>query len=134
MNEPLSPHLVSKVAERLRALADENRLRLLMRLREGPANVTTLSEALEIGQASVSKHLGVLRQVGLVAAQREGAQAIYHVHDESIFELCDLVCDGVVRHLEQEHAAAGLGSAQSNDRRKTSTPQTRHQHHQRNKQ
>lgn len=108
MSEEMNPQLVGKVAERLRALGDENRLSLLMRLREGPANVTTLSEELAIAQASVSKHLGVLRQVGLVTFQREGTQAIYRVHDESIFELCELVCDGVVRHLREQHAAAGL--------------------------
>jgi ArsR family transcriptional regulator len=125
MNERMTPQLLEKVTERLRALADENRLRLLMRLREGRANVTTLSEELAIGQASVSKHLGVLRQVGLVEVHREGTQAIYQNHDESIFELCDLVCDGVVRHLEQEHAAAGLASTPNKNQNGTSTSQKR---------
>jgi ArsR family transcriptional regulator len=133
MNEQMNSQLVSKVAERLRALADENRLRLLMRLRERPANVTTLSEELEIGQASVSKHLGVLRQVGVVESHRQGTQAIYQVHDESIFELCDLVCDGVVRHLKQEHAAAGLGSTASNGRSGKSTSGKRGKRQQRSK-
>ena len=115
--------LIGKVAERLRALADENRLRLLMRLRQGPANVTTLSAELAIAQASVSKHLRVLRDVGLVAVERQGTQAIYEVHDASIHELCDLVCDGVVRHLQEQHAAAGLSVA-ANDARDGATSDT----------
>lgn len=101
--------IIPKVVERLAALADENRIRLLLRLRAGACNVSGLTEAMGISQASVSKHLGVLRQVGLVAVERAGNQAIYRVRDESVFELCGLVCDGVVRHLREEHAVLGLG-------------------------
>jgi len=99
------PELIGQVVKRLRALADENRIRLLLRLREGECNVTTLTDDFSLGQASVSKHLAVLRDVGLVEVTRQGTQAIYRVRDESVFELCELVCNGVVRHLQQEHAA-----------------------------
>jgi len=100
VNDPIIP----RVVERLRALADENRIRLLLRLRRGPANVSTLTADLGIAQASVSKHLGVLRQVGLVQAERIGTQAIYRVSDESVFEMCQIVCDGVARHLREDQA------------------------------
>jgi len=104
----LRTELIPKVVERLRAIADENRIRLLLRLREGECNVTELSEHLAMGQASVSKHLLLLKQVGLVESRRAGTQAIYRVRDESVFEMCGVVCDGVVRHLQQEHAALKL--------------------------
>ena len=107
----LRSELIPKVVERLRALADESRIRLLLRLREGECNVTELTEQLGMGQASVSKHLLFLKQVGLVEARREGTQAIYRVRDESVFEMCSLVCDGVVRHLQREHAALKLPPA-----------------------
>jgi hypothetical protein len=42
------PELIGDVVERLRALADENRLRILMRFREGECNVMTLAEELGI--------------------------------------------------------------------------------------
>ena len=103
--KPLSPEMIEKVVERLSALADANRIRLLMRLKESPANVSTLTEALEIAQASVSKHLAVLRQVGLVEVERIGTQAVYRVRDESVFALCDIVCGGVMRFIQQEHQA-----------------------------
>jgi DNA-binding transcriptional ArsR family regulator len=128
MAESMSPQLVSRVAERFKSLADENRLRLLMRLRQGPCHVNALAEALALGQASVSKHLAVLRQAGLVTAERQGTQMIYAVDDESIFDLCDLVCDGVVRHLEQQHAEAGLSRPtrrQGAPRRSPSAPRRR---------
>ncbi|MFW6058678.1 MAG: ArsR/SmtB family transcription factor [Phycisphaeraceae bacterium] len=93
---------IPQVVERLKALADENRLRLVLRLGEGPRRVTDLAGELGLAQASVSKHLAVLRQAGLVSAERRGTEAIYRIHDPSIFQLCDIVCGGVQRHLREQ--------------------------------
>jgi DNA-binding transcriptional ArsR family regulator len=101
----LRPELLADVVERLKALADENRIRILMRLREGACKVTSLAEELDVAQASVSKHLAVLRQVGLVDVTRTGTTAVYRVKDESVFEMCELVCGGVIRHLQDEQKA-----------------------------
>lgn len=115
------PELIGDVVERLRALADESRLRILMRLREGECNVTTLTEELGIAQASVSKHLAVLRQVGLVAAERHGNQMFYRIKDETVFEMCEIVCGGVVRHLqeEQQRLTQRLGTTPAKRTRRT---------------
>ena len=110
MNE-MSDEMVGRVVERLKALADETRVRLLLRLKQGECNVTSLADELGVGQASVSKHLTVLRQVGILTVRREGTQSFYAVRDKSIFELCKLVCDGVVRHAQAEHAALGIEAA-----------------------
>ena len=99
------PELLPSVVERLRAVADESRLRILMRLREGEANVTTLVNDLGIAQASVSKHLAVLREVGLIDVARQANRAVYRIKDESVFEMCEIVCGGVVRHLREEQEA-----------------------------
>lgn len=101
----LNPELVPRVVERLRALADETRIGLLLRLREGPANVAALARALEAAQPSVSKHLAVLKAAGLVGCTREGTQSVYAIADDSIWDLCSVLCDGVKRHLEAERAA-----------------------------
>jgi DNA-binding transcriptional ArsR family regulator len=113
----LNPEMVGRVVERLRALADENRIRLLLRLKSSPANVSTLTQELGIAQASVSKHLAILRQVGIVEVERKGTQAVYRVRDETIFALCEIVCNGVVQFIEEEHAAvqmSGLSEHGSN--------------------
>ena len=99
--------LLPRVASRFAALADETRLRLLMRLRRGEANVAALTGELGVAQASVSKHLAVLRAAGLVECTRAGTRCVYRVRDGSVFDLCRIVCDGVVRHAEREHAALG---------------------------
>ena len=105
MADRLPPELISKVVERLRAVADESRVRILLRLRAGESYVTGLADELGIGQATVSKHLAVLKRVGLVEVDRRGTQAVYRIKDESVFEMCSIVCDGVVRHLREEHSA-----------------------------
>ena len=94
--------LVARVVERLRALADASRVRILAHLQDGPANVTALTTALQLNQASVSKHLAVLRQAGLVAADRVGTHAVYRIADPGVMELCDRVCEGVRNHLQRQ--------------------------------
>jgi ArsR family transcriptional regulator len=107
--------LIPKVVERLRALADENRVRLLLRLKQGECNVSTLTDELGIAQASVSKHLAVLRQVGLVEVERRGTQAVYRVRDKSVYTMCKLVCDGVIRQLKREQAVLAESEAGMED-------------------
>ncbi|MBX3731948.1 MAG: winged helix-turn-helix transcriptional regulator [Verrucomicrobiae bacterium] len=97
----LPPEALELVAARFRALGEPLRLQLLNRLMEGECTVSTLVEATGAGQANVSKHLGVLREAGLVAFRKEGAASVYRVADPGLRELCDLVC----RRLGEELAA-----------------------------
>ncbi len=97
-------HLIPRIVERFKALADETRIRLLVRLQQSPANVNTLSEELGVAQASTSKHLSVLRQVGLVESDRQGTSIVYRLSDDSIEELCRVVCGGVIKHLKAQQA------------------------------
>ena len=100
-----NPQVLDRVVERFAALADETRIRLLLRLKAGEANVNTLTADVGLSQASVSKHLTTLRRTGIIDVRRQGVQAIYFIKDQNIFELCKLVCDGVMRHVREEHAA-----------------------------
>src|SRR5512135_2262782 len=63
----------------LKALADENRLRILMLLRERELCVFELMGVLGLSQPLVSSHLGVLRAAGLVDARREGKRMRYAI-------------------------------------------------------
>lgn len=99
----MTPAMIRRVAIRFRALGDESRIRILLRLREGAANVSTLSNVLGIGQASMSKQLALLRDEGLLNLRREGNQAFYAIKDRELFELCSLVCAGVRRHEDERH-------------------------------
>ena len=103
-----TPELIRRIAHRFRALSDETRIRIMMRLRDGECCVNSLSADLAVAQASVSKHLAVLRDAGLVEARREGPQAFYSVQDRSVFNMCNMVCDGVVRQQQQINHALGI--------------------------
>lgn len=100
-----TPELLDRIAERFAALSDPTRLRLLLALREAELGVSELAAAAGISQPSASKHLAALRRAGLVRVDRVGTKAVHRVEDATVFDLCGLVCEGVVRHQNARHAA-----------------------------
>lgn len=69
-----------------KVLADVNRLRIVRRLAHGPATVTELIDNVGLSQPLVSWHLGKLREVGLVAARRNGREIVHTIVPEA-FEM-----------------------------------------------
>lgn len=67
-----------------RALADENRCRILLRLLEGPEYPTDLADALELSKGNTSNHLTCLRGCGLVTAEPEGRRVRYELADPAL--------------------------------------------------
>ncbi len=59
------------------ALADENRLRIMMALREGELCVCQITELMGLAMSTVSKHLSVLYQAGLVNPRKQGGWMYY---------------------------------------------------------
>lgn len=98
--EELSDEALEMIASRFRLLSDPMRLKILHTLGDGEMNVGDLVGAMGAGQANVSKHLGIMLDAGLVARRKEGLNAIYRVADETIFELCDVVCARLKKQLE----------------------------------
>ena len=98
---PLPDDLVELIAQRFRVLGEPMRIKLLDRLREGDATVGELQGALGASQQNVSKHLGVLLSAGMVARTKDGNHARYSISDPSVFELCEQVCGGVRRQLQE---------------------------------
>lgn len=60
-----------------KALADESRIRLLFALRDGELCACQLVEFLALAGSTVSKHLSVLYQAGLVRMRKEGRWVYY---------------------------------------------------------
>jgi DNA-binding transcriptional ArsR family regulator len=98
---PLPAPLVEVIAERFRVLGEPMRIRLLDALREAPATVQELQEATGASQQNVSKHLGLLLRSGLVSRSKEGNFSLYAIADEGVFELCEQVCGGLRRQLDE---------------------------------
>lgn len=78
-------------AQVCKGLADPNRIILLYSLVVAPRNVTELTELTELPQPTVSRHLRVLRERGMVTAQRIGQSVYYEVADRRIIEALDLL-------------------------------------------
>lgn len=97
------------VAERFRVLADPLRLRLLSSLSGGEKSVAELVEASGASQANVSKHLGVLLRAGLVTRRKEGLYVFYAAADQTVYEICDVVCGSLKTWLSD--GLAQLGTA-----------------------
>lgn len=65
-----------------RLLADEARLRLLRLLSAERLNVSELTSVLGIAQSGVSRHLGLLKDAGLVSEEREGGFTYFRIADD----------------------------------------------------
>ncbi|WP_306597813.1 autorepressor SdpR family transcription factor [Geothrix sp. 21YS21S-2] len=63
-----------------KALADPTRRRILDLLREGDLSAGDLAAGFDITKASISHHLNLLKQAGLVRVRRQGQHQIYTLH------------------------------------------------------
>jgi DNA-binding transcriptional ArsR family regulator len=61
----------------LSAAAEPTRRRILQLLASGPRTVNDLAANFTVTRSAISQHLGVLTEVGLVVARKEGRQRIY---------------------------------------------------------
>jgi len=66
-----------------KALAEENRVRILMALEVEELCVCQITELLELAPSTVSKHISVLRQARLVEGRKDGRWIFYRQADES---------------------------------------------------
>ena len=78
-------------ADMCAALGDINRLLLLYALADAPLNVGELVQRVGLPQPTVSRHLHVLRESGLVYAERQGKSMYYYPADPRIFAVLDLI-------------------------------------------
>jgi DNA-binding transcriptional ArsR family regulator len=69
------------------ALSEPSRLRIVELLRSGPMSVGEISEALEIRQPQVSKHLRVLDDSGIVTGEAVARKRIYHLEAQPFQEI-----------------------------------------------
>jgi ArsR family transcriptional regulator len=86
---------------RLKAIADERRLRILSLLAQGERCVCELQEALDAGQSLLSFHLKTLKDAGLVTDRREGRWVYYELSRDGVEEI-----EGFLRGLRTGAATA----------------------------
>jgi DNA-binding transcriptional ArsR family regulator len=108
---PASDQLLERIADRLKAMADPMRLRILHVLQGGERCVSDILGQVGGSQANVSKHLSVLRRVGLVECRREGVNIYYRIEDPAVFAICESVCDSLERQINAEKKEIEQGRA-----------------------
>lgn len=69
-------------AEMLKVLADETRLGVVRQLMQGPKHVGQINAHLGVEKTLLSHHLKVLRQAGIVHAERDGKAVLYRLAPE----------------------------------------------------
>jgi ArsR family transcriptional regulator len=93
--EDMEQRLVDEInllhARVCQGLADPTRILILYSLADKPYHVTELAEALDTPQPTISRHLKVLRERGLVTSSREGNAVLYELHDRRVIEALDLL-------------------------------------------
>src|SRR4051812_39913963 len=96
LTEPLSSQHAERVAPLLKALAEPVRLRLLSLVAahaDGEACVCDLNDAFELSQPTISHHLKVLHEVGLLDRSKRGVWVYYRVRPAALADLGALIGD-----------------------------------------
>jgi ArsR family transcriptional regulator, arsenate/arsenite/antimonite-responsive transcriptional repressor len=92
--EPLSAEQAAQVAPLLKALAEPVRLRLMSLVASHPggeACVCDLNEAFDLSQPTISHHLKVLHEAGLLDREKRGVWVYYRARTEALASLGTLI-------------------------------------------
>ena len=89
-----------------KTLSDANRLLIINELGNEELSVGELCRRLDLSQSNVSKHLGMMRDQGLVLTRREGASIFYHLSDPRISEAIRLLKAVQADQLERRRLLA----------------------------
>ena len=108
MNQTLTEEVNLLHAQICQGLADPTRILILYFLADSPRYVTELADMLEVSQPTVSRHLKVLRERGLVTATREGNTVHYALRDHRVIQALDLLRAMMADMLAEQ---AGLAKA-----------------------
>ena len=74
-------------ADFLKGLAHPIRLQIIEYLKNGEASVGKLVQELKVEQSNLSRHLAILRDLGVLEARQEKTSVYYAIHDPDIFRI-----------------------------------------------
>lgn len=98
MREPLSQEHAEQIAPMVKALGDPVRLRLLSLIaacQDNEACVCDLNDAFDLSQPTISHHLKLLHEAGLLERDKRGVWVFYRVRTEALQTLAGFI-GGVV--------------------------------------
>ena len=80
-----------KVSEILKALAHSARLKIVVGLLKNECNVAQIQKVLGLPQSTISQHLGILRNAGIIKGRREGTKTCYRVIDGRVRKVVGII-------------------------------------------
>lgn len=83
----MSEETLNSEAKIFKALSDVNRLKIVQLLKEGELCACELTLALSNSQSTVSHHLSVLKNAGLIKERKEGKWSYFRLSEGAIIEL-----------------------------------------------
>jgi DNA-binding transcriptional ArsR family regulator len=101
VNPILKQEIMQLEADFCAALSDPTRIFILYALNERPLNVTELTNELGLPQPTISRHLKVLRERGLVYPERQRTVITYHLTDQRVIQAMDLLRSAMRDRLTQ---------------------------------
>ena len=87
----MTPTIVIGCVAFCKALADETRQAILEMLLQGEMCVSDIVETFAMSQPTISHHLGILKNLGLVSSRKEGRQVYYAINQENVVECCGML-------------------------------------------
>lgn len=72
-----------------KAMSDENRLRILELLCEKEHNASELLQEMDFGQSTLSHHMGILLNAGIIRARKKGKWTYYTLHKEAYEQMIE---------------------------------------------
>jgi DNA-binding transcriptional ArsR family regulator len=78
-----------------KAIGDPVRLDILKLLAEGPKSVGEIVGAFDLAQPTISHHLGILKNAGLVVTRKENRSVIYSLNSGCVADTCCCFMDDV---------------------------------------
>ncbi len=75
---------IDNTVEMIKAIADKNRMRIVMMLSERPLCVCEIDSVLGIALSTISSHLKQMRSAGVIESEKEGRWVVYRPSDDPL--------------------------------------------------
>ena len=80
-----------KVSETLKALAHPARLKMVIGLLKDECNVAQIQKVLGLPQSTISQHLRILKNAGIIKGRKEGTKICYRVVDVRVRKIAEII-------------------------------------------
>ena len=88
-------------ADFLKALSHPIRLQVIEYLKDGEASVGKLVNVLGVEQSNLSRHLAILREMGILHARQEKTTVYYSIHDHDVFKVLRSIAEILRKKLSK---------------------------------